>query len=154
MFSWKLVPGKGQLRTITHVIRMPALLLHRSSGTPAKFVFPPKVCSLTGVRVGGGRVRSYTHEGVRVKAEKLARVRAARSMMERSLLTCLSSLYDVHSRLVPAIGRYRTTTHIYTPASLVFRERSISVGNTRQRQYWHSIPLSTRVGTRWRGRVV
>ena len=62
-------------------------------------------------RVGGVRVGSYTHEGVRVKAEKLAHERAARSMVERSLLTCLSSLYD-HPKLVPGIGRYRTTTHL------------------------------------------
>ena len=61
-------------------------------------------------RVGGVRVGSYTHEGVRVKAEKLAHVRAARSMVERPFLTCLSSSYDVHPKLVPGIGRHRTTT--------------------------------------------
>ena len=79
---------------------------------PAKFVFTTKVFSLAGVRVGGVRIRSYTHEGVRVKAETLAHERAARSMVERSLLTCLSSLYDVRPKLVPGIGRYRRTTHL------------------------------------------
>ena len=106
------MPGKGKLGTITHSLRIRALLLHRLSGTPGKLFFPTKVFSLAGVRDGGVRVGSYTHEGVRVKAEKLAHVRAARSMVERSLLTCLSSLYDVHPKLVPGIGWYRTTTHL------------------------------------------
>ena len=61
------------------------------------------------VEVEASRVGSHTHEGVRVKAETLAHVRAARSMVERSLLTCLSSLYDVQPKLVPGIGRYRRT---------------------------------------------
>ena len=88
-------------------------MLHRLSGTPAKlFFFPTKLFSLAGVRDGGVRVGSYTHEGVREKAKTLVHVRAARSMVERSLLTCSSSLYDVHPRLVPGIGRYRATTHL------------------------------------------
>ena len=69
-------------------------------GDASQVCFPTKVFSLAGVRVGGVRVGSYTHEGVRAKAKTLADVRAARSMVERSLLTCLSSLHDVHPRLV------------------------------------------------------
>ena len=106
------MPGKGQLGTITHSIRIRALLLHRLSGTPAKLFFPTKVFSLAGVRDGGVRVGSYTHEGVRVKAKTLAHVRAARSMVERSLLTCLSSLYHAHPTLGPGIGQYRATTRL------------------------------------------
>ena len=81
-------------------------------GVTSQVVFPTKVFSLAGVRDGGVRVGSYTHEGVRIKAKTLAHVRAARSMVDRSLLTCLSSLYDVHPNLVPGIGRYRTTMHL------------------------------------------
>ena len=104
--------GKGQLGTITHSIRTRALLLHRLSGTPAKLFFPTKVFSLAGVRDEDVRVGSHTHEDIRVKAKLLVHARAARSMVERSLLTCLSSLYDVHPRLGPGIGRYRATTHL------------------------------------------
>ena len=46
------------------------------------------------------------------KAKILVHVLAARSMVARSLLTCLSSLYDVRPKLVPGIGRYRRTTHL------------------------------------------
>ena len=74
--------------------------------------FPTKVFSLAGVRDGGVRVGSFTHEGIRVKAKPLVHLRAARSMVERSLLTCLSGLHDVHPRLVPGIGQYRATTHL------------------------------------------
>ena len=101
MFTWELVPGKGKLGTITHSLRIRALLLHRLSGTPGKLFFPTKVFSLAGVRDGGVRVGSYTHGGVRVRAKTLAHVRAARSMVARSLSTCLSSLYDVNPKLVP-----------------------------------------------------
>ena len=69
---------------------------------------------MAGVRDGGVRVGSYTREGVRVKEKTLVHVRAARSMVERSLLTCLSILNDVHPRLVSGIGRYRATTHNIT----------------------------------------
>ena len=95
------MPGKGKLGTITHSLRIRALLLHRLSGTPGKLFFPTKVFSLAGVRDGGVRVGSYTHGGVRVRAKTLAHVRAARSMVARSLSTCLSSLYDVNPKLVP-----------------------------------------------------
>ena len=98
------MPGKGKLGTITHSLRIRALLLHRLSGTPGKLFFPTKVFSLAGVRDGGVRVGSYTNEGIRVKAKTLVHVRAARLMVERSLLTCLSSLCDVYLRLVPGIG--------------------------------------------------
>ena len=74
--------------------------------------FPTKVFSLAGVRDGDVRVRSYMHEDIRGKAKLLVHVRAARSMVEGSLLTCLSSLYDVHPRLGPGAGRYSATTHL------------------------------------------
>ena len=100
-------------RTNHTFIRIRALLLlHRTSGTPAKIFFPTKVLSLAGVREGGVGDGSCTHEGVRVKAETLAPIRAARSMVERSLLVCLSSLYDLHPQLVPGICQCRTTTNI------------------------------------------
>ena len=59
--------GIYEYRTITHLIRIRALLLHRLSGTPAKFFFPTKVFSMAGVHDEGVRVGSHTHEDIRVK---------------------------------------------------------------------------------------
>ena len=100
-------------------------------GDASQVCFPTKVSSLAGVRVGGVRVGSYTHEGVRAKAEKLARVQATRSMVDRSLLTCLSSLYDVHPKLVPGTGRYRTTTHLIRRRARLHRSSGMPAKSTR-----------------------
>ena len=108
--NWCQAKASSEQSHIPFVYEHCCYVGHR--GRQPSCFYPTKVFSLAGVRVGGVRVGSYTHEGVRVKAKTLAHVRAARSMMERSLLTCSSSLYGVHPKLVPGIGRYRTTAHL------------------------------------------